>query len=55
MRVAIRDFLWDETTGLPVDAYDDADVDSKADEVFVHVYRAYPEVPSPFYGDAGTA
>ena len=48
VKVEIRDFLWSDKTGLPR-AYSDADVDSRADEVFRHLYRAYPTVPSPYY------
>ena len=47
--LAIRDHLWDDVTGLPVDAYTEDDVNVKAEAVYQHVYRAYPTVPSPFY------
>ena len=50
IRVAIRDFLWDDQTGLPVDRYGEDEVLLKADDVYRHVYRAYPTVPSPYYG-----
>lgn len=53
VRLAIRDFLWDEATGLPVNSFDEADVDTKAEEVFRHIYRAYPHVPSPYYAPMG--
>ncbi|MEX2500688.1 MAG: HsdR family type I site-specific deoxyribonuclease [Wenzhouxiangellaceae bacterium] len=46
---AIHDFLYSEQTGLPVDHYTEEDVQARADEVFRHVYRAYPEVPSPIF------
>lgn len=49
VRTAIKDFLWDEKTGLPVDSYDENDVVKKADEVFTHVFRAYPTIPSPYF------
>ncbi|GAB6905949.1 Type I site-specific deoxyribonuclease, HsdR family [Desulfosarcina cetonica] len=52
VRIAIQDFLWRDETGLPVDAYDEEDVKDKANAVFVHVFRAYPTVPSPFYSAA---
>jgi len=52
VKVLIRNFLWDEETGLPVDYYTQSDVDKKADAVFYHVYRAYPTVPSPYYAMA---
>ena len=49
VRTAIKDFLWDEETGLPVDSYDENDVIQKADDVFAHIFRAYPTIPSPFF------
>ncbi len=49
VRVAIRDYLWDERTGLPLERYDEADVETLAGEVFWHVFRVYPTVPSPVY------
>ena len=49
VRQAIYDFLWNDSTGLPVDKYTEADVQVKADDVYRHVYRAYPTLPSPFY------
>ena len=52
VRIAIRDFLWSDETGLPIDAYDENEVNIKAEEVFVHVFRAYPTVPSPYYAAA---
>ena len=52
VRIAIRDFLWSDETGLPVDTYDEDEVEIKAEEVFVHVFRAYPTVPSPYYAAA---
>ncbi len=48
VRITIRDFLWSDETGLPVDAYDEAEVNVRAEEVFVHVFRAYSTVPSPY-------
>ena len=50
VRVAIRDFLWSDKTGLPVDSYTEEEVGVvKAEDVFRHMYRACPTVPSPFY------
>lgn len=45
----IFDFLYDEKTGLPVDLYVDEDIRDITDKVFLHVYRAYPVLPSPIY------
>ena len=41
--------------GLPVEAYTEEDVNEKAEEVFRHVYRAYPTLPSPFYAPGPAA
>ncbi|MCC5847838.1 MAG: type I restriction endonuclease subunit R [Verrucomicrobia bacterium] len=50
VRQTIHDFLWDEQTGLPDPDYDETDIESRAAEVFRHVFRVYPTLPSPFYG-----
>ncbi len=52
VRVAIRDFLWSDKTVLPSDDYSEAEVGTKTDDVFRHVFRAYPRVPSPYYENA---
>ncbi|MGE4297906.1 MAG: type I restriction endonuclease subunit R [Desulfovibrionaceae bacterium] len=49
VRIAIKNFLWDEMTGLPVDVYDEDEVVQKAEDVFIHVFRAYPTIPSPYF------
>jgi len=49
VRLAIKDFLWSDETGLPVDNYDEDEVQERAEEVYRHVYRVYPEIPSPFF------
>lgn len=54
VRTTIRDFLWSDDTGLPVGFYTEDDVQTKAEDVFRHVFRAYPRVPSPFYGNVAT-
>ena len=55
VRLAIRDFLWSESTGLPVDQYTEDDVQARAEEVYRHVYRVYPTLPSPYYATAEVA
>jgi len=50
VRLTIRDFLWSDATGLPTGSYTESDVYLKADEVFRHVFRVYPTLPSPYYG-----
>ena len=47
-RLTIQDYLWSEQTGLP-ETYSEEDVRAKTEAVFVHVFRAYPTVPSPYY------
>ena len=49
VRLAIRDYLWNDKTGLPLGAFAEEDVDARAEDVFRHIYRAYPTVPSPYY------
>ncbi len=48
VRLTIQDYLWSEQTGLP-EIYSEEDVRDKTEAVFVHVFRAYPTVPSPYY------
>lgn len=49
VRQAIYDFLWNESTGLPVGCFAEQDVEIKTEDVFRHIYRAYPTVPSPYF------
>ena len=39
----IRDFLWNEETGLPTDVFTDDEVKLKAEAVFDHVFRQYAD------------
>lgn len=55
VRTAIRNFLWDDATGLPMNSFDDSDVEVKIEDVFRHIYRAYPTLPSPFFSANSTA
>ena len=52
VRVAIHDFLWSDETGLPTDGYSEAEVGTKTDDIFRHVFRTYPTVQSPYYENA---
>ena len=54
-RATIRDFLWSDRTGLPTGSYTEDEVALKAGEVFEHVYRAYPTLPSPYYAETSYA
>ena len=49
VKIAIRDFLWDERTGLPIDFYDESEVISRSGDVYRHIFSAYPTLPSPIY------
>lgn len=49
VRLVIHDYLYADSTGLPVDSYDEQEVETLATEVYQHVWRAYPQVPSPIY------
>jgi len=53
VRLTIYDFLWSDSTGLPVDHYTEDDVQARAEDVYRHVYRTYPTLPSPFYEKGG--
>lgn len=50
VRQQIYDFLYDERTGLPVEQYEEDEISDITEKIFLHVYRAYPELPSPVYG-----
>ena len=52
IKKTIRDFLWSDQTGLPTGKYTEGDVRAKVDDVFRHVFRAYPTVPSPIYSQS---
>jgi type I restriction enzyme R subunit len=52
VKVAIHDYLYSDETGLPYQLYDEEEVAQLAVEVFNHVFRAYPMVPSPYYDGA---
>lgn len=41
VKTLIRDYLYDETTGLPVDDYTDDDVEELSNVVYLHVFKQY--------------
>jgi len=49
IRVTIHNYLYADATGLPIDAYKEDGIETLASDVFRHVWRAYPIVPSPLY------
>lgn len=49
VRLTIHDYLYADATGLPVDSYDEEDVETLTIEVYQHIWRAYPTLPSPVY------
>ena len=53
VHVTIRDFLWSDETGLPAGGYSDEEVEARSDDVFRHVFRAYPTVPSAVLRNRG--
>lgn len=55
VKVAIRDFLWSDETGLPVQTYGEHEVKAIAEQVYKHVVSHYPAVPSPHYQSAAAA
>lgn len=52
VRATIFDFLYSDNTGLP-ETYSDDEIKTKADDVFRHVFYAYPTIPSPIYAGMG--
>lgn len=42
VKTFIHDYLYDETTGLPVESYTDEEVESLAEEFFRYVLQQYP-------------
>ncbi|MEA3508565.1 MAG: DUF3387 domain-containing protein, partial [Synergistota bacterium] len=55
VRLAIRDFLWTDSSGLPENLYSIDEVKEKAEIVYKHVFRVYPILPSPFYPEQTVA
>lgn len=51
VRVTIHDFLYADATGLPVDSYNEQDVEAKTDAVYQHVWRVYQVLPSPVFSN----
>jgi len=41
VKVEIRDFLWNEETGLPVQCYAEHEVEEKAEQVYLHIFNLY--------------
>jgi type I restriction enzyme R subunit len=52
VRARIFDFLYSDNTGLP-EAYTDEEIKTKSEDIFRHVFYAYPTIPSPIYGPVG--
>ena len=49
VRITIHDFLYSDKTGLPLPLYPENEVKKRAEDIYRHVFRAYPTIPSPFY------
>ena len=49
VRTEILNFLYDERTGLPTICYSDDEVNQKAEQVYIRVYRLFDESrPLPY-------
>jgi len=48
IKVTIKNFLW------PIEIFTQEEVFTKTEDVYYHVYRAYPSVPSPYYSQEST-
>ena len=55
VRLMIKDYLWSDETGLPAGSYSEDDIAGMAEDVFRHVHRVYPSLPSPYYSNAEVA
>jgi len=49
VRLTIHDYLYSDATGLPVDDYDEEEVEMLTDEVYQHIWRAHSTLPSLVY------
>jgi len=49
VHTAILDFLYSDSSGLPMGKYTYDDIKAKTDIVYDHVYQVYPTLPSPFF------
>ena len=54
VRTDIERFLFNDKSGLSADFYTEEEVRKISEEVFRHVRRAYPKLPSPVYAEATT-
>jgi type I restriction enzyme R subunit len=54
VRSTIFDFLYSDKTGLP-DSYSDEEIKAKSEDVFRHVFYAYPTIPSPIFDEGAVA
>ena len=54
VRSTIFDFLYSDKTGLP-DSYSDEEIKAKSEDVFRHVFYAYPTIPSPLFDEPSAA
>jgi type I restriction enzyme R subunit len=54
VRSTIFDFLYSDKTGLP-DSYSDEEIKVKSEDVFRHVFYAYPTIPSPIFDEPSVA
>ncbi len=51
VNITIHNFLYSDESGLPESSYTETDVSNMTSAVYRHIYRAYPEIPSPVYGE----
>lgn len=54
VRSGIENFLLNDEGGLSAECYTEEEVKKLSEEVFRHVYRVYPILPSPIYAEAPT-
>lgn len=49
VHTTILNFLYSDETGLPLKSYSEEEVKGKTEEIYQHVFRVYPQLPSPYY------
>ncbi|MGB3405073.1 MAG: type I restriction enzyme endonuclease domain-containing protein [Microcoleaceae cyanobacterium] len=51
IKTRIYDFLYNDETGLPVESYQENEVQEKTNIIFLHLMQVYKIIPSPYYED----
>ena len=55
VKTTINNFLYNDSTGLPLNTYQIEEIDLLSEDVYRHVHRVYPTLPSPYYDSSAPA